>query len=128
MTTRSLELQLHGFGAPLAPAHAEVAELAPKDRLKRAATIFGVFIAVALIAIPIPIVHFVVVPGGLLLAFLLGALRLRDGAIFRGVQGQCPFCGTEQQFPLYGRFSLPKSLHCSNCGRKLTLDEGAKAA
>jgi hypothetical protein len=128
MTTRSLELQLHGFGAPLAPAQAEVAELAPRDRLKRAAAIFGTFIAVAIIAIPIPIVHFVVVPGGLLLAFLLGAVRLREGAIFRGVRGKCPFCGTEQQFPLYGRFSLPKSLHCSNCGRKLTLDEGSAAA
>jgi hypothetical protein len=127
MTTRSIELQLHGFGAPLAPAKAEVAELAPADRLKRAATIFGAFIAVAIIAIPIPIVHFVVVPGGLLLAVLLGTLRLREGSIFRGVQGRCPFCGTEQQFPLYGRFSLPKSLHCTNCGRKLTLDESQNA-
>jgi hypothetical protein len=123
MTTRSIQLRLHGFGAPLAQARAEVAELTPRDRLRRAAVIFGAFIAVAIIAIPIPIVHFVVVPGGLLLAVVLGALRLREGAIFRGVQGRCPFCGTEQQFALFGRFRLPKEVHCAKCGRKLTLDE-----
>ena len=125
MNTRRIDLRLHGFGAPLAPARAEVAELAPRDRLRRAAVIFGAFIAVAIIALPIPIVHFVLVPGGLLLAVVLGALRLREAAIFRGVEGRCPFCGTEQEFALYGRFSLPKVVHCSNCGRKLTL-EGAE--
>jgi uncharacterized protein (DUF983 family) len=39
------------------------------------------------------------------------------------VSGRCPFCGTEQHFPLFGRFRLPKDVHCSNCGRKLTLEE-----
>ena len=33
---------------------------------------FGAFLAVALIALPIPIVHFVLVPGGLLLGVVLG--------------------------------------------------------
>ena len=123
MTTRSLELRLHGFGAPTAPARAEIAELAPADRLKRAAVVFGAFIAVAIVALPIPIVHLMLVPGALLLAFILGGLRLREDAIFRDVSGGCPFCGTQQHFPLFGRFRLPKDVHCSTCGRKLTLEE-----
>ena len=123
MTTRSLELRLHGFGAPTAPARAEIAELAPVDRLKRAAVVFGAFIAVAIVALPIPIVHLMLVPGALLLAFILGGLRLREDAIFRDVSGGCPFCGTQQHFPLFGRFRLPKDVHCSTCGRKLTLEE-----
>lgn len=123
MTTRILDLRLHGFGAPTSPARAEVAELAPADRVKRAAVVFGAFVAVAIVALPIPIVHLMLVPGALLLAFVLGALRLRENAIFRDVSGTCPFCGTEQHFPLFGRFRLPKDVHCTNCGRKLTLEE-----
>jgi hypothetical protein len=119
---RTLDLQLHGFGAPPSAARAEIAELAGSERIKRAAVVFGAFIAVAIVALPIPIVHFVLVPGGLVLAVVLGALRLREGSIFRGVEGRCPFCGTEQQFALSGRFRLPKDLHCVNCKRKLVLE------
>jgi hypothetical protein len=124
MTTRVLQLQLHGFGAPSAAARAEIAELEPAERIKRAAIVFGAFVAVAIVALPIPIVHFMLVPGGLLLAFVLGGLRLREGAIFREVSGACPFCGSEQRFPLFGRFRLPKDVHCVSCGRRLTLEGG----
>jgi hypothetical protein len=127
VTTRTLELRLHGFGAPAAPARAEIADLALADRFKRAAVIFGAFVAVAIIALPIPIVHFMLVPGGLLLAVLLGGLRLRENAIFRDVSGGCPFCGTQQHFPLFGRFRLPKDVHCANCGRKLTLERAGES-
>ncbi|HXF02134.1 MAG TPA: hypothetical protein VN601_04015 [Arthrobacter sp.] len=122
MTTKTIELDLHGFGAPPGTARANVAELTTADRLKRSAVVFGAFVTVAIIALPIPIVHFVLVPGGLLLAVLFGALRLRDGVIFRGVQGRCPFCGTEQQFSLFGRFRLPRQVNCVNCRRRLTLE------
>jgi hypothetical protein len=126
VNTRTVQLHLEGFGAPPADARAEVAVLTPAERLKRAAIVFGAFIAVAIIALPIPIVHFVVVPAGLLLAVVLGALRLRDGEIFRGVEGRCPFCGTEQRFALFGRFSLPRTVDCANCHRKLTLEGGKR--
>jgi hypothetical protein len=120
--TRTIDLQLRGFGAPPATARAEVADLSPVDRLKRAAVVFGAFIAVAVIALPIPIVHFVLVPAGLLLAFTLGAWRLREGVIFRGVEGRCPLCGAEQRFPLMGRFRVPRPVDCEHCRRRLTLE------
>ena len=122
MITRTIDLQLRGFGAPPATARAEVAELSPVDRLKRAAVVFGAFIAVAVVALPIPIVHFVLVPAGLLLAFTLGAWRLREGVIFRGVEGRCPLCGAEQRFPLMGRFRVPRPVDCEHCRRRLTLE------
>jgi len=122
MTIRTIELRLKGFGAPPGEARAEVAELSSTDRLKRAAMVFGTFVAVAVIAIPIPIVHFVLVPGGLLLAVALGAVRLGQGRIFRGARGRCPFCGTEQQFSLFGRFRLPRQVHCVSCHRRLSLE------
>jgi hypothetical protein len=119
---RTIPLTLHGFGASPAPARAEVAELSRAERLKRAAVVFGAFIAVAMIALPIPIVHFVVVPGGLLLAVTLGLLRLREDEVFRAVDGRCPFCGTEQSFSVLGRFRLPRQVDCANCHRRLTLE------
>jgi hypothetical protein len=125
VTTRTLQLRLHGFGAPSGEARAEIAELEPAERIKRAAVVFGAFLAVAIVALPIPIVHFMLVPGGLLLAFVFGGLRLREQAIFRDVSGGCPFCGTQQHFPLFGRFRLPKDVHCAKCGRKLTLEPGS---
>jgi hypothetical protein len=128
MTTRTIELRLKGFGTPPGEARAEVAELTSSDRLKRAAVVFGAFVAVAVIAIPIPIVHFVLVPGGLLLAVTLGAVRLGQGRIFRGAQGRCPFCGTEQQFPLFGRFRLPRQVHCISCHRRLILEADVRTA
>ena len=51
--------------------------------------------------------------GGLLLAVTLGLWRLREGEIFRAVDGRCPFCGTEQSFPVMGRFRLPRELDCA---------------
>jgi hypothetical protein len=127
VNTHTVDLQLRGFGAPPAAARAEVAELTPIDRLKRAAVVFGAFIAVAVVALPIPIVHFVLVPAGLLLAVTLGAWRLREGVIFRGVEGRCPFCGADQRFPLMGRFRLPRALDCENCRRRLTLETAETA-
>jgi hypothetical protein len=122
LTTRIIDLQVRGFGAPPASARAEIAELSPLERLKRAGIAFGAFVAVAVIALPIPIVHFVVVPAGLLLAVTLGAWRLRESVIFRRVEGRCPLCGADQQFPLAGRFRLPRSLDCERCRRRLTLE------
>ncbi|MEO6057990.1 MAG: hypothetical protein ABIQ49_14265 [Gemmatimonadales bacterium] len=125
MTTRDVQLRLQGFGAPPAPARAVVAELSTAERMKRAAVVFGAFVAVAVIALPIPIVHFIVVPGGLLLAFGLGALRLREREVFQAVDGRCPFCGTEQSLSVRGRFRLPRQVDCAKCRRRLTLETAA---
>src|SRR5919112_3160544 len=117
MTTRTLQIPLKGFGAPATDASVQLAVLDPTDRLKRAAVIFGAFLLVAAGAIPIPLVHFVLVPGALLMAIGFGANRLRQREIFRAVEGRCPFCGTEQTFSVMGPFRLPKRLHCGNCQR-----------
>jgi hypothetical protein len=122
MIGRTIGLQVKGFGAPPADARAEVADLSPAERLKRAAVVFGAFIAVAVIALPIPIVHFVVVPAGLLLAVTMGAWRLRESVVFRSVEGRCPLCGVEQRFPVLGRYRLPRTVDCQHCHRRLTLD------
>jgi hypothetical protein len=120
---RDLRVQVKGFGAPPTTAVVNVAVLSGADRLKSAAMMLGAGLGVALIALPIPIVHFVLVPGGLLTGLVLAGKRLTVSEIFRRVAGRCPFCGTEQEFPVMGRFRLPKNAHCVNCGRSLSLED-----
>jgi hypothetical protein len=120
---RSIQLPLKGFGAPATEAQVEFYELSPSDRLKRAAGIFGAFLVAALVFLPVPLVHLVIVPGALVLGVVFAMVRLRQREIFRSVVGRCPFCGAEQRFTALGKFRVPKTLNCSTCQRQLILEE-----
>ena len=122
MATRSLEASLKGFGAPPTSAELVVETLDFGDRVRRAALAFAAGAALALVAIPIPLVHFVLVPGALLLGMIFAALRLNQREIIRSAEGSCPYCGTAQRLGLAGRvFRLPREVFCSNCRRPLDL-------
>lgn len=127
MEVRSLELPVKAFGAEPTAARVEITALGPADRLKRAAVAAGLSLLVAIIAVPIPLVHFVLVPGALLLGIGFAIVRLRQHEIFRTARGRCPFCGMEQDFSVMGSFRLPKQLHCLSCQRQLTLESPTTA-
>jgi hypothetical protein len=75
-----------------------------------------------MIALPIPLVHLVLVPGALLLGIILGMIRLGQREIFSLAEGDCPFCGTHQRLGLAGRvFRLPRRVFCRNCQKELDL-------
>lgn len=122
METRSLELPLRGLGAEPRTALVEIGILDPADRLKRAGVAFGAGLALAVIALPIPIVHFMLVPGALVLGLVLGIRRLGQGQTFRRGSGACPYCGKQQDFTIVGRFHLPKRVYCSSCQRELFIE------
>lgn len=128
MEVRSVELPLKGFGAPATLAQVEFYTLSPGDRLKRAAVIFGAFLAAAVVFLPVPLVHLIIVPGALVLGVVFALVRLRQREIFRSVVGRCPFCGAEQRFTALGRFRVPKTLNCSTCQRQLILEEPTSEA
>jgi hypothetical protein len=122
MSTRALTLPLSGFGSPATEAQVIVEQLSLKARLKRAGAVLGAGVVAALIAVPIPLVHFVLVPAALLLGFGIGAARLRHKEIFSTAEGDCPFCGTHQRLGLAGKvFRVPRRVFCSNCRRQLDL-------
>ena len=123
MESRVMGLALTGFGAAPTPAQVEVVSLSPADRFKRAAGALGAGLVAAAVALPIPLVHFVLVPAALVLGFGFGIARFGQGKIFRGGTGRCPFCSTEQKLSLMGGFTLPKTLHCTSCQRKLLLNQ-----
>ncbi|MGH7579756.1 MAG: hypothetical protein ACREM9_06265 [Gemmatimonadales bacterium] len=123
MNTHAVTAALKGFGAPPTTAAVVVERLTPRRRLSRAAAVAGLGLAAAVIALPIPLVHFVLVPGSLLIGVILGGLRLAQREIFQSAEGPCPFCGTHQRLGLAGKtFRLPRRLHCGSCGRELDLE------
>jgi len=124
MQLRSLELPLRGVGAAARTAEVDVRVLGARDRLKRAGVALMAGVGGAVIAIPIPIVHLILVPGSLVAGIAFALRRLGQGEPFRGARGRCPFCGVEQQFTLVGPFRLPKRVYCSSCHQELYLDNG----
>jgi hypothetical protein len=120
--TRSLTLPLKGFGCAPTQAKVVVVRLTLRQRVARAGSVAGAGLLAALIALPIPLVHFVLVPGALVTGLTLGALRVRQREIFESAEAPCPFCGTAQRLGLAGRaFRLPRTVHCRHCGRELDL-------
>jgi hypothetical protein len=82
---------------------------------------FGLGLAIAVVALPIPLVHLVLVPAALVLGIIFGVVRLQQREVFRAVEARCPYCGSPQSFSVMGRFKLPKQLSCASCHRQLLL-------
>ncbi|HYC32452.1 MAG TPA: hypothetical protein VEB59_09210 [Gemmatimonadales bacterium] len=122
MPAHTLTARLSGFGCPSTEARIVVLRLTTRERLARAGRVFGAGLVAALIALPIPLVHFVLVPGALLGGLTVGLLRLRHREIIDSAEGACPCCGKEQRLGLAGRvFRLPRAVHCEGCRRSLEL-------
>ena len=123
MTTETVHARLRGFGVPPTSSTIVVEHLGLSRRLARAAVALALGVAAAAVARPIPIVHFVLVPGSLLLGLVFAGTRLTQRDVVRSAEGSCPFCGTRQWLGLAGRrFRLPRRVHCESCGRELDLD------
>jgi hypothetical protein len=122
MDTRSLTVPLKGFGCAPTRAQVVVAHLTARQRVTRAGAVVGAGLVAALIALPIPLVHFIFVPGALLVGLTLGAFRLRQREIFESAEAPCPCCGAAQRLGVAGRvYRLPRAVHCRDCGRSLEL-------
>ncbi|MFI5279228.1 MAG: hypothetical protein ACHQU1_01935 [Gemmatimonadales bacterium] len=120
MVTRQA-LHLRGYGAPETVATVEVDSLAPGQRLGRAVAGFGLWFVGAIVAVFIPVAHFILVPLCLVAAFVTLIVRAGTSVLVRSASGTCPDCGTAQQLDVSGTWRLPKDVTCRNCHRRLTL-------
>ena len=122
MSSHTLTARLAGFGCPPTEARIVVQRLTTRQRFARAGSVFAAGLVAALVALPIPLVHFVLVPGAFLGGLTLGLLRLRHREIIDSAEGTCPCCGKQQRLGLAGRvFRLPRAVHCQECRRSLEL-------
>lgn len=116
-------LMLRGIGAPPVPLLVPVRHLGPWTRLWRAALGCLGGLAVAIAALPIPIIHLVLPPVALVAGVVLGIRRGMVRTLFGAARGPCPCCGQEQGLGLTGTpYGLPRELKCHACRQLLSLE------
>jgi hypothetical protein len=98
------------------------------QRLRRAIAGIGKWWGVALLAVFIPVAHFVLVPAFLGYGVWQFFQRLGTVELATAARGTCPDCGTEQPLDLAPRWRAPQPVTCRHCSRGLRLslatDEG----
>ncbi len=92
-----------------------------RQRWRRALAGLAKWVGMALLAVFIPVAHFLLVPSFLLYACWQGLQRLRTVELASGARGTCPDCGREQPLELAPSWSAPQSVTCHYCHRGLRL-------
>lgn len=123
MQTREAHLPLFGWGSPRTEATLTIGQLSARDRLKRGIMTPLIGLGIAIMVLPIPLVHFMVPPVAILGGIVLGIMRANTREVILAAHGPCPFCGTEQTLGLTGsRYRMPRNLHCRNCRKEFAID------
>jgi hypothetical protein len=117
--TRTEQLRIMGYAD--APAHglAEVFSFNKEERWGRALKGLGLSWLVAAGTAFIPVAHFLLVPGFFFFGMHVFASRVRTKEVTARIHGICPDCEVEQEFEAGGKWTLPRSLACGECGRTL---------
>lgn len=121
MTEQQLPVSITAFGASLRPGTATIVEQSPGQRLLRTLSGVGMFWALALGGLFIPVAHFVLVPTFLAAGIAMGVKRAREDRRLLSVHGACPRCGVEQEFRVGGRFFDGRTFGCPRCHNNLRL-------
>jgi hypothetical protein len=93
----------------------------PRQRMMRAAKIWGLMWFFALLSAPICGIHLVAVPAFLIAGPLMGVRRYRMMEVPDHVTGKCPSGGEEFSLAVKASDSLPMSVSCPTCGAWLHL-------
>lgn len=117
----TLPATLSVFGAPARAVTVTVLQQSGQRRAGRALAALGMFWGLAVVAVFLPVVHFVLVPSLLAAGVIVAALRLREHRRVLGVEGACPRCGVVQVFTAAGRLRRDQTLDCPRCHSTLTL-------
>ena len=90
--------------------------------MKRGALGPAVGFTMALLTLPIPLVHLFFPPAAILGGVYFGVRRSLARELFHRASGPCPFCGTEQRLGLTGSaYRLPREIKCRECLKLLML-------
>lgn len=115
-------VRLAAFGAAPTPARAAVEVNSPGVRARRAGLALLAAWGLAVLAVFIPIAHFVLVPLLLVAGPLLAARRLGEVRTLLRLEGRCPRCGLAQTFETGGRFPPRRPVTCARCRSELTVE------
>ncbi len=108
------------FGAPPTRVTATVVRQSVGRRTARAVTALGACWGFAVVAVFIPVAHFLLVPGLVITGVVLAIVRAREAWRLARVHGMCPRCRLEQQFERGGGVRR-RTVLCPNCRNDLVL-------
>ena len=121
--TQDVHARIKYTGKPDAPATARVRRYDRALRMSRALKTLGTGWALAIAAIFLPVLHFILVPALALGTPLIALQRWGESAVLVGATGNCPACGQPQDWKLHpSKLGEPVSQRCESCGRALTLE------
>jgi hypothetical protein len=119
--TRVQAFTLSGYHGRPTPGTVTIRMFDREQRVRRAVTGLGKWWGIALLAVFIPVAHFVLVPGFLGYGAWQFFQRLGTSELATAAHGTCPDCGTEQQLDLPPRWRAPQAVTCGHCFRGLRL-------
>jgi len=118
----SISAVLRYLGKPDSPATARVRRYDRAMRMSRMLRTLGTGWALAVAAIFLPVLHFILVPALALGTPLIALQRWGEAAVLIGASGACPACGKPQDWKLHpSKLGEPVAQRCESCGRALTL-------
>ncbi len=91
------------------------------ERLVRAGKILGLCWVLAVIAVFIPVLHFILVPLLLIAGPVMAYLKYRVTELAEKADGVCPECQAEVSIPLDPADRLPKWTYCPACNKPVQL-------
>jgi hypothetical protein len=115
MTQVQVAVSLTAFGFAPRPATAVVIEQSTGERVGRAFAGLGMFWALALGGLFIPVAHLILVPVFLTAGIIMAIKRSKEDRRLAEVRGPCPRCGAQQTFKAGGRFASGRNLDCPAC-------------
>lgn len=121
MSEIEIQASLTAFGHPPSRVTAVVIEQTPTQRVGRTLAGLGMFWALALGGLFIPVAHFILVPTFVVTGIIVAVKRAREDRRLVELRGACPRCGAAQEFKPGGRFATGRSVDCPKCHGILTL-------
>jgi len=109
-------------GMPATPAQLEVRHWDPSQRFMRAFQGLGMCWLAAVLAVLLPVLHWVLVPSLLIGGPVFAFMRYRERMTVLAARGPCPACGVEMSFALGQASRRRMMLRCDHCGRGITLE------
>ncbi len=108
-------------GKPTSEAEVDLIRRPRSERMRRATIGWAACWGLAVAAVFIPLLHFILVPALLLAGPLVGRWRWREKATVLAARGVCPGCGKPQSIELHQPAGESMPWRCPACGRPLTL-------
>lgn len=114
------------IGHEPAPARLRVVRHGAAARAARALRVLALCWGLAIAAVFLPLLHFVLVPGLLLLGPILALGRRRERCTVLSARGACPACGAEIHVLVGQGAAAAMPMRCESCRRAIELrpDEG----